>query len=182
VAQVDKTLYRAYLLKEQFRLVFQLGGKAAIRALDGWCAWTRRSRIPAFVDLYYRIMRHRESIVAMLTNDGLSNALVESTPSSVCSPAPPTGSSPPTTSSPCAYSTEAATARRCRDVRTLRNRPTDEAGEPQKDRASLLPLFGRLHWKSHLIVLRVARNLRSESTLPSIAECASSFVVGRQSP
>ena len=79
VAQVNKTLYRAYLLKEQFRLVFQLRGKAAIRALDDWCAWARRCRIPSFVDLCYRIVRHRESIVATLTNDGLSNALVEST-------------------------------------------------------------------------------------------------------
>jgi len=79
VAQVNKTLYRAYLLKEQFRLVFQLRGKAAIRALDDWCDWARRCRIPGFVDLYYRIVRHRESIVATLTNDGLSNALVEST-------------------------------------------------------------------------------------------------------
>jgi transposase len=79
VAQVNRTLYRAYLLKEQFRLVFQLRGKAAIRALDDWCTWARRCRIPAFVDLYYRVVRHRESIVATLTNDGLSNALVEST-------------------------------------------------------------------------------------------------------
>jgi transposase len=79
VAQVNRTLYRAYLLKEQFRLVFQLRGKAAIRALDDWCTWARRCRIPAFVDLYYRVVRHRESIIATLTNDGLSNALVEST-------------------------------------------------------------------------------------------------------
>ena len=79
VAQVNKTLYRAYLLKEQFRLVFQLRGKAAIGALDDWCAWARRCRIPAFVDLYYRVVKHRDSIVATLTNDGLSNALVEST-------------------------------------------------------------------------------------------------------
>jgi transposase len=35
--------------------------------------------VPAFVDLYYRVVRHRESIIATLTNDGLSNALVEST-------------------------------------------------------------------------------------------------------
>ena len=79
VAQVNKTLYRAYLLKEQFRLVFQLRGMPAIRALDDWCAWARRCRIPAFVVLYYRVVRHRASIVATLTNDGLSNALVEST-------------------------------------------------------------------------------------------------------
>ncbi len=79
VARVNKTLYRAYLLKEQFRLVFQLRGKTAIVALDDWCAWAKRCRIPSFVDLYHRVVRHRASIVATLTNDGLSNALVEST-------------------------------------------------------------------------------------------------------
>ena len=79
VATVNKTLYRAYLLKEQFRLVFQLRGREAVRALDAWCSWPRRCRIPAFVELHRRIVRHRASIVATLTNDGLSNALVEST-------------------------------------------------------------------------------------------------------
>jgi transposase len=79
VASVNKTLYRAYLLKEQFRLIFQLRGTQAIQALDDWCSWARRCRIPAFVDLYHRIVRHRDSIVATLTNNGLSNALVEST-------------------------------------------------------------------------------------------------------
>jgi len=61
------------------RALFQLRGKVAIRALDDWCAWARRCRIPAFVDLYCRLVKHRDSIVATLTNDGLSNALVEST-------------------------------------------------------------------------------------------------------
>jgi len=79
VARVNKTLYRAYLLKEQFRPALQLRGKPAIRALDDRCAWARRCRIPAFVDLYYRVVKHRDSIVAMSTDDGLSNALVEST-------------------------------------------------------------------------------------------------------
>lgn len=78
VAKVNKTLYRAYLLKEQFRLIFQLRGEEAITALDGWCSWARRCRIPAFVDLCKSIVDHRESIVATLTH-GLSNALVEST-------------------------------------------------------------------------------------------------------
>ena len=79
VASLNKALYRAYLLKEQFRLVFQLRGHEAIRALDAWCNWARRCRIPAFVDLYRRVVRHRDSIIATLCNDGLSNALVEST-------------------------------------------------------------------------------------------------------
>ena len=76
---MNKTLYRGYLLKEQFRLIFQLRGSEALQALDAWCAWARRCRIPSFVDLYRRILCHRDSILATLTNDGLSNALVEST-------------------------------------------------------------------------------------------------------
>ncbi|MGH2892649.1 MAG: ISL3 family transposase, partial [Solirubrobacteraceae bacterium] len=78
VAVVNKSLYRAYLLKEQFRLVFRLRGEAAIAALDSWCQWARRSRIEPFVELYHRIKKHRASIEASLTH-GLSNGLVEST-------------------------------------------------------------------------------------------------------
>jgi len=79
VARVNNSLYRAYLLKEELRLVFQLRGRPAIRQLDAWISWARRCRIPAFVDLSRQIERHRGSIIATLTNDGLSNALVEST-------------------------------------------------------------------------------------------------------
>ena len=78
VATVNKTPYRAYLLKEQFRLVFQLRGPEAIRALDGWLVWAKRCRIPPFVELAKRIAKHRPTIEATLTH-GLSNALVEST-------------------------------------------------------------------------------------------------------
>ena len=78
VAKVNKRLYRAYLLKEQFRMIFQLRGEEAITALDDWCSWASRCRIPEFVHLCKSIKAHRESIVATLTN-GLSNALIEST-------------------------------------------------------------------------------------------------------
>jgi transposase len=78
VAAVNKSLYRAYLLKEEFRLIFQLRGDDAIVALDGWLGWAQRCRIPAFVELYHRIEKHRSTIEATL-NNGLSNALVEST-------------------------------------------------------------------------------------------------------
>jgi hypothetical protein len=76
----------AYLLKEQFRLVFQLRGKVAIRALDDWCAWARRCRIPAFVDLYYRVMRHRESTSSprSLTTDCPTRWSSRPTPSCHC--------------------------------------------------------------------------------------------------
>ncbi len=78
VAKINTKLYRAYLLKEQFRLIFQLRGKAAITALDAWCSWARRCRIPAFVELYYKIVAHRDTIINTLKH-GLSNALIEST-------------------------------------------------------------------------------------------------------
>ena len=78
VQQVNKTLYRAYLLKEQFRLIWQLRGTEALTALDDWLAWARRCQIPEFVALYHRIVKHRPTIEATLTH-GLSNALVEST-------------------------------------------------------------------------------------------------------
>ena len=78
VASLNKTLYRAYLLKEQFRLVFQLRGTEAITALHDWLNWAKRCRIPPFVELAKRITKHRATIEATLTH-GLSNALIEST-------------------------------------------------------------------------------------------------------
>lgn len=78
VQAVNKTLHRAYLLKEQFRLIWQLRGTDALAALDDWLSWARRCRIPEFVELHRRILKHRPTIEATLTH-GLSNALVEST-------------------------------------------------------------------------------------------------------
>ncbi|MPY92141.1 MAG: ISL3 family transposase [Acidimicrobiia bacterium] len=78
IARHNNRLYRAYLLKEQFRLVFQHRGAEAIAMLDAWLSWARRCRIPAFVDLARRVVKHRAAIEATLTH-GLSNALVEST-------------------------------------------------------------------------------------------------------
>ena len=77
IARHNQTLYRAYMLKEQFRLVFQHRGRRAVRMLDDWLAWARRSKIPAFIELYHRINKHREGIVASVTH-GLSNGLTES--------------------------------------------------------------------------------------------------------
>ena len=77
IARHNHSLYRAYLLKEQLRLVFQHRGPAAVTMLDAWLGWARRSRIPAFVELYHRIKRHRDGIIASVTH-GLSNGLTES--------------------------------------------------------------------------------------------------------
>lgn len=78
VARINGPLYRAYLLKEELRLIFQLRGREAIDTLDAWIRWARRCRIPQFVELAARIAKHRTTIEATLTH-GLSNALVEST-------------------------------------------------------------------------------------------------------
>lgn len=78
VAKVNSRLYRAYLLKEQFRQIIRLKGRRALRLLDSWLAWAARSRIPAFVEVGRKIRRHLDGFKNTLKH-GLSNALVEST-------------------------------------------------------------------------------------------------------
>jgi transposase len=78
IAKTDPRLWRAYLLKEGLRYVFNVKGAEGIEALDHWIRWARRSRLPAFVDLQRKVVKHRAAIEAALTS-GLSNALIEST-------------------------------------------------------------------------------------------------------
>jgi transposase len=73
----QRRLYRAYLLKEQLRLVFKLKGVRATVLLEAWLGWARRCRIPAFVKLARSVTDHRAGIQATLLH-GLSNGLVES--------------------------------------------------------------------------------------------------------
>lgn len=76
VAKSDPRLHRAYLLKEGLRLVFQLGYDEAVDALEAWIGWARRCRIPAFVALQKRIVKHKASILAAIEH-GLSNGRIE---------------------------------------------------------------------------------------------------------
>jgi len=77
IAKINERLYRAYLLKEQLRLVFhEPETETAVALLDGWLAWARRCRIPAFVKLAKTIKEHYVGIVATLTHR-LSNARTE---------------------------------------------------------------------------------------------------------
>ncbi len=78
IAASDPRLYRAHLLNEGPRLVFQLPHRAAAHALDRWISWARRCRIPAFVTLRKSIVKHRSRILAAIEHD-LSNGLIEST-------------------------------------------------------------------------------------------------------
>jgi transposase len=77
IAEVNRPLYRAYLLKEELRLVFRVKGPHAVALLDAWLSWVRRCRIPTFVALAKTVRAHRAGIVAALLH-GLSNARVES--------------------------------------------------------------------------------------------------------
>jgi len=77
IADTNKRLYRAYLLKEQLRQVFALKGAEGIALLAAWLKWARRCRIPSFVKLAKAITEHWAGIEAALTH-GLSNARVES--------------------------------------------------------------------------------------------------------
>ena len=78
IAATDPKLYRAYLLKEALRVVFQLPHSEAVEALDRWINWARRCRIPAFVKLQKSIAKHRDRILAAIEHN-LSNGLIEST-------------------------------------------------------------------------------------------------------
>jgi transposase len=72
-------LYRAYLLKEQLRAVFQARDLAdATRLLVGWLAWAARCRLPAFVKLAKTIKKYRQLILNAVEH-GLSNARSEAT-------------------------------------------------------------------------------------------------------
>ena len=76
IEHVNRRLYRAYLLKEQLRLVFHSEPEEAIDLLDAWLAWARRCRIASFVKLARTITANRTGIVATLTHR-LSNARIE---------------------------------------------------------------------------------------------------------
>jgi transposase len=77
IAETNEPLYRAYLLKEQFRVIFTLRGTEAILLLDEWLTWARRSQLKPFVELARLIAKHRRGVEATLTH-GLSNGLIES--------------------------------------------------------------------------------------------------------
>jgi transposase len=78
VVEVNRRLYRAYLLEEQFRQIIAVKGRRGLKMLRAWLGWAARSRIPAFVELGRRMRKNLAGIEAALVRD-LSNALIEST-------------------------------------------------------------------------------------------------------
>lgn len=76
VERVNQPLFRAHLLKEQLRLVFQLPFDEAVGLLEQWLEWAWDSNLEAFVRLGDTVANHLDAILVTLDRR-LSNALVE---------------------------------------------------------------------------------------------------------
>jgi len=73
----NSALYRAYLLKEQLRLLLRQPVDKAIPLLDGWIQWAAASGLAAFEKVARTIVRQRTAVEAMIRH-GLTNGRVES--------------------------------------------------------------------------------------------------------
>jgi transposase len=76
VERANQPLFRAHLLKEHLRLVFQLPFKEAVHLLELWLHWAWDSGLEAFERLGDTIGNHIDAILVTLQRR-LSNALVE---------------------------------------------------------------------------------------------------------
>lgn len=77
VAITDNQLYRAYLMKEQLRLILKLKDPDEAEAeIDKWLWWASHSRIDSFKELYKKIKRHRTHILNSIRL-GMNNARIE---------------------------------------------------------------------------------------------------------
>jgi transposase len=96
VAATNKRLYRAFLLKEELRLLYHLPDPdRAPEHLDAWLAWASRSKLKPFVKLARTIRKYNDGILAAVQL-GLSNARLEdSTPRSGSSATAATDSTAP---------------------------------------------------------------------------------------
>ena len=79
IAKANGGLYRAYLLKEQLRAIFQAADFDDARSLlGGWIAWARRCRLEPFVKLA-KTIKHYQPLILNAVRHGLSNARSEAT-------------------------------------------------------------------------------------------------------
>jgi transposase len=77
VQQANRQLYRAFLLREELRLLYHLDDpRLAPAHLDAWLAWASRSRLRPFVRLARTLRAHRDGILAAIRL-GLSNGRLE---------------------------------------------------------------------------------------------------------
>jgi transposase len=74
--RINRPLFRAYLLKESLRQLYEQPPADAKAYLKAWCQWASRSRLPAFVHLARTMRRHQDGILAAVEH-GLSNGRLE---------------------------------------------------------------------------------------------------------
>jgi transposase len=73
----NRRLYRAFLLREELRLLYHLPDPTLAPAhLDAWLAWASRSRLRPFARLARTLREHREGVLAAIEL-GLSNGRLE---------------------------------------------------------------------------------------------------------
>jgi transposase len=77
VQQANKPMFRAFLLKEELRLLYQLKDPALAPAhLAAWLAWAARSKLDPFIRLARTIRAHRDGILTA-NRLGLTNGRLE---------------------------------------------------------------------------------------------------------
>jgi transposase len=77
VQQANRRLYRAFLLKEELRMLYHLDDPAlAPNHLRAWLAWASRSKLRPFIKLARTIRTHRHGILAAIRL-GLNNGRLE---------------------------------------------------------------------------------------------------------
>jgi transposase len=77
VSHANRRLYRAFLLREELRLLYHLDEpRLAPAHLDAWLGWASRSRLTPFVRLARTLRAHRDGILAAIRL-GLSNGRLE---------------------------------------------------------------------------------------------------------
>jgi transposase len=77
VQRENRRLYRAYLLREELRLLYHLPDKTDAPAhLDAWLTWASRSQLKPFIRLARTMREHRQGILSAIAI-GLSNGRLE---------------------------------------------------------------------------------------------------------
>ena len=77
VQQANTRLYRAFLLREELRLLYHLPDPALAPAhFEAWLTWASRSRLGPYVRLARTLRAHRDGILAAIRL-GLSNGRLE---------------------------------------------------------------------------------------------------------
>ena len=66
VAGLNVRVYRAYLLKEELRMLYRCGPRAAETHLNSWLSWASRSNLAPFVKLGRTLRQYRDGVLAAI--------------------------------------------------------------------------------------------------------------------